>query len=145
MRYPSPESTTLPNELASSIISDAATVAKRAVNINSASVSRLFRLSAAADESDSGTILSFIELLAPGGDIPGDYNFDGTVDAADYLMGRKTRINGPTGYDIWRTHFGDPAASGSGGTANTNVLKPATLVLLMLAAAGWYLQRGRIA
>ncbi len=35
-----------------------------------------------------------------------DYNGDGTVDAADYVVWRKTGINGQQGYDDWRANFG---------------------------------------
>ncbi len=41
----------------------------------------------------------------------GDYNHDGTVNAADYVLWRKSNINGATGYSDWRTNFG---ATGSG-------------------------------
>ena len=37
--------------------------------------------------------------------IPGDFNHDGTVDAADYVVWRKTDGT-PAGYNTWRTHFG---------------------------------------
>ena len=43
-------------------------------------------------------------------------------------------------------HFGQSAAAnGSGSIANAAVPEPATLVLLMVAAAGWCLRRGRTA
>jgi hypothetical protein len=79
--------------------------------------------------------------------VPGDYDGNGTVDAADYVVWRKGVGVAPTpaNYNLWQTHFGEPASSGSGGSANTNVPEPATLVLLMLAAAGWCLRRGRAA
>ena len=41
----------------------------------------------------------------------GDYNRDGTVDAADYVVWRKTGINGQQGYDDWRANFGKSAPS----------------------------------
>jgi len=68
--------------------------------------------------------------------LPGDFNHDGTVDAADYVVWRKTGINGPTGYDTWRTNFGEPGGTGSVAAANATVPKPTTLVMLMVAAAG---------
>jgi hypothetical protein len=91
---------------------------------------------------------------------PGDYNNNGTVDAGDYVLWRKyqgsTHVlsNDPTGgtigagqYTTWRTHFGQPPGSGTGatGSVSTTVPEPATLVLLMFAAAGWCLWRGRAA
>lgn len=37
----------------------------------------------------------------------GDYNFDRTVDAADYVVWRKASIGGnPGGYNTWRANFG---------------------------------------
>ena len=78
--------------------------------------------------------------------LPGDFNHDGTVDAADYVVWRKGIGVAPTqpNYDLWRTHFGQAAVSGSSAGANAAVPEPTTLVLLMFAAAGWYLQRGRM-
>ncbi len=90
----------------------------------------------------------------------GDYNGNGVVDTADYIVWRKNSgtsnvlPNDPIGgmigsaqFDQWRAHFGQPPASGSGVSANNStdaaVPEPATLVLLMFAAAGWYLRRGR--
>ena len=70
--------------------------------------------------------------------IPGDFNNNGVVDAADYVVWRKTDGT-PAGYNAWRTHFGQPSGSGAGAIANAAVPEPATLVLLMFAAAGWCL------
>lgn len=76
--------------------------------------------------------------------ISGDYNANGVVDAADYIVWRKTDGT-PAGYNAWRAHFGQTAGSGSGASANAAVPEPATLVLLILAAAGWCLWRCRAA
>ncbi len=76
--------------------------------------------------------------LIPG--LPGDYNLDGTVDAADYVVWRKTN-GSQTDYNVWRSHFGHPPGSGSGTTVRAAVPEPATLVLLMLAVAGIRLRR----
>jgi hypothetical protein len=79
---------------------------------------------------------------------PGDFNDDDTVDAADYVVWRKTDGT-QIGYDTWRANFGAMAGSGAhaGGSASAagSVPEPATLVILMLAAAGWCLRRGRAA
>ena len=77
--------------------------------------------------------------------LPGDFNHDGTVDAADYVVWRKTGINGPTGYDTWRTNFGQPGGSGSVASANATVPEPTTLVMLIVAAVGIRLRRRRFA
>jgi hypothetical protein len=77
--------------------------------------------------------------------LPGDLNNNGVVDEADYAVWRKglgtTYLQAD--YSIWRAHFGQPSGSGAGAITNTAVPEPATLVLLMFAAAGWCFRRGR--
>jgi hypothetical protein len=51
---------------------------------------------------------------------PGDFNFDGVVDAADYPAWRKT-LGGAEEYDAWRKNFGTAASGASGGAAFVNV------------------------
>jgi hypothetical protein len=68
-----------------------------------------------------------VALFVPG--LPGDFNFDGSVDAADYVVWRKN--NGTLEkFNIWRANFGNTGGSGSGalvaGTAA--VPEPATLL-----------------
>jgi autotransporter-associated beta strand protein len=76
--------------------------------------------------------------------LQGDYNHNGTVDAADYVTWRKTDNTQP-GYDTWRSNFGQPPGSGAGIIDNATVPEPPTMMLLMFAAAGWCLCRGRAA
>jgi hypothetical protein len=90
--------------------------------------------------------------------IAGDYNHNGVVDAADYVLWRATlgqsgaalaadgNNNGmiDTGdYDVWKSNFGNHSGSAAG--ANAAVPEPATLVLLTFAAAGWCFRRRRAA
>lgn len=74
--------------------------------------------------------------------LKGDFNHDGLVNAADYVVWRKTGIDGPTGYNTWRAHFGQ-VANGVGTSAmGSNVPEPTSLVLcLMLAAIVWVTPR----
>ena len=65
--------------------------------------------------------------------LPGDFNFDGDVDAADYVVWRKTDGT-QAEYDTWRTHFGEMSVRRAG--ANATVPEPATLVMLIVAAVG---------
>lgn len=64
----------------------------------------------------------------------GDFNNDGAIDGADYVVWRKGLGTTYTqnDYNVWRAHFGQP---GSGSVANTNaaVPEPATLVLFVFA------------
>jgi len=76
--------------------------------------------------------------------LAGDYNHNGVVDAADYVVWRKTDGT-PAGYNTWRTHFGQTAGSGSGASANVTVPEPATLMLLVFTAASWSLRQRRTA
>jgi uncharacterized protein YjbI with pentapeptide repeats len=81
--------------------------------------------------------------LAAAPSLPGDFNLDGTVDAADYVVWRKNPggIYSQNDYTIWRAHFGQPSGSGSGASANATVPEPATFMLLIVAAVGFGLQR----
>ena len=94
-------------------------------------------------------------------ELAGDFNSNGVVDAADYVMWRKNvgtnnalpnnLIGGTIGmaqYNQWRANFGNSApgaGSSTGATANAAVPEPATLVMLMFAAAGVSPRRRRIA
>lgn len=90
----------------------------------------------------SGSILLDNVVVAPIG--PGDYNGNGIVDAADYVVWRKTDGTS-TGYSTWRSHFGQTFGSGSGISANAAVPEPATVVLLMIATASLCIRRSRAA
>ena len=101
--------------------------------------------------------LRVIDAVLP----PGDYNNNGIVDAADYVLWRKNvgtttalpndLIGGTIGtaqYNQWRTNFGQTApgaGSSSGAIANATVPEPATCVLLVIAAAGLCPRRRRSA
>ncbi|MEX0610829.1 MAG: hypothetical protein WD738_05440 [Pirellulales bacterium] len=79
----------------------------------------------------------------------GDYNRNGIVDAADYVVWRKTlgqtgaglaadgNSNGqidPGDYDVWRGHFGQTAGSGAGTLSLPAAPEPSAVTLLFLAA-----------
>jgi subtilase family protein len=83
-------------------------------------------------------------IVLPTTFVPGDYNQNGVVDAADYAVWRKGLGTTFTSadYDVWRAHFGQIAGSGASASANVAISEPATLVLLMFAATNWCLRRG---
>jgi len=60
-------------------------------------------------ETDAGVSILAGES-APGP--TGDYNGDGKVDAADYVVWRKTDGT-PAGYNAWRANFGQTVGAGS--------------------------------
>ncbi len=88
-----------------------------------------------------------INILGPSAAVAGDYNLNGIVDAADYVVWRKelgtTYL--PEDYNVWRAHFGQTLGSGSGAAVTATVPEPTTFVLLMLAAAGRCVRRVRAA
>jgi hypothetical protein len=86
-------------------------------------------------------------IAAPG--LPGDYNADGKVDAADYVVWRKNPSDhggDPAGYTTWRTNFDRPpgARSAVAGGAQAAVPEPASLMLgLVVAMIAYSLGRRR--
>jgi hypothetical protein len=85
--------------------------------------------------------------------LPGDYNDNGAVDAADYVVWRDREgtadpmPNDPLGgtigaahYEQWKANFGITAGSGSGATgsasANAAIPEPATCALVIFGALG---------
>ncbi len=75
--------------------------------------------------------------------LQGDYNMNGVVDAADYVVWRNS--NGtPAAYNTWRANFGRTAASGSLVAASASVPEPASLVLVIVAAWPLVMRRGRV-
>jgi hypothetical protein len=58
------------------------------------------------------------EIPPGGGSVAGDHNNNGKVDGADYVVWRKTNINGAAGYTTWRSNFGATGSGGNGGDPN---------------------------
>jgi hypothetical protein len=71
---------------------------------------------------------------------PGDHNNDGMVDAVDYVVWRKTNINGQQGYDDWRANFG---SSGGLGARLAAVPEPASIVLVLMSLIAGCVSRRR--
>jgi hypothetical protein len=79
----------------------------------------------------------------------GDYNGDNVIDAADYVVWRKTLAAGGTellhdatpgvvnddDYNFWKAHYGDMLEGGAGALASTPVPEPASLALTAAALA----------
>jgi formylglycine-generating enzyme len=97
------------------------------------------------ENSDVGFRLATIAAAAG---IAGDYNNNGVVDAADYVLYRKflgqsvTLPNDSTpgsvttaDYDVWRAHFGQSAGAGSGsvGLGESAVPEPSAILLCAVA------------
>ncbi|MEX2167906.1 MAG: hypothetical protein WD851_01225 [Pirellulales bacterium] len=85
-----------------------------------------------------------VPFVDPPLELPGDYNEDGTVNAADYPVWRDGGSPDDTqaGYDLWKANFGNTTEElGSGSAA---VPEPTSLVCVFMAlaaVAGFYRSR----
>jgi hypothetical protein len=88
------------------------------------------------DYGANNVVLSVVPSL------PGDFNLDGTVDAADYAHWRKNDGT-QAAYDTWRAHFGQTAGTGTS-TSGTAAPEPASFAFILLALLGLrFAPRGR--
>jgi hypothetical protein len=97
-------------------------------------------------DSDDIGIDNIIVSESSTGQIAGDYNGNGVVDAADYVVWRKNNSTnntlpndnglgtpiGQSHYNLWRAHFGQPPGSGAGAITSAAVPEPATVALLIV-------------
>ncbi len=94
----------------------------------------------------SGTgLLNVTTAVGPVG-VPGDYNGNGVVDMADYVLWRnggplQNEVNSigvvdSTDYDSWRARFGNTSGSGSSLGSSSAVPEPTSLVLVVLCMGG---------
>ncbi len=90
---------------------------------------------------DIGATSVMLSVMGSLPGLPGDFNGDGVVDAADYVVWRKTDQS-QAGYNNWRANFGRTASSGSGAAAAA-VPEPTTGLLLLALVAGLSLRRCR--
>jgi len=93
--------------------------------------------------SDTATPITSY-LLEPAG-VPGDYNNNGVVDAADYVLWRNhnntavtlpndlTPGTNPSDYTTWHTHFGQTTASASAVDGPSAIPEPATALIVLIA------------
>lgn len=92
---------------------------------------------------------SQITLMAAAG-LAGDYNQDGRVNAADYVLWRKNPAGfggNPGGYNTWKSNFGAVSGSGTSATSSSSAVpEPTTAMLFSLVClgvlAGWRRWRG---
>jgi hypothetical protein len=96
-------------------------------------------------------------LSLSAGALPGDYDFSGTVDLADYTLWRQTVGTANTSadgngngivdaadYAIWRSHLGDSMpGTAFGSSLPDGVPEPATVLLMLIGAVGCLTHRLR--
>jgi hypothetical protein len=86
----------------------------------------------------SGQEINASVTYVSGPGIPGDYNNNGVVDTADYVVWRKS-IGTPEGYNLWRTNYG--RTSGSGSVVADAVPEPSLLALVVVVIAAGLARR----
>jgi glucosylceramidase len=107
--------------------------------------------------NQSGAVhIDLSELKILSNYLPGDFNEDGVIDAADYTKwrdamsaGASSLPNDPTPGTVdesdflyWRDHFGETSSPGSGaGAAQSAVPEPTTATLLLIAGAALAISR----
>jgi hypothetical protein len=84
-------------------------------------------------------VLNLVENTMP---LSGDYNFDGSVDAADYVVWRRTGGGSPAGYALWRQYFGSTATGAAGSLQHAAVPEPSMVSLLTAVIAALFFRRG---
>ncbi len=98
------------------------------------------------DGMNSDGEIAFSFLLADGrtgiaiwsnAGLGGDFNHDGSVDAADYVVWRKNPggVYAPNDFNVWRARFGQTAGSRATGSESTNatVPEPSTQTIFVVA------------
>jgi hypothetical protein len=98
---------------------------------------------------DTDFFIRSIEITAAAPQpVPGDYNNDSTVNAADYTVWRNggpllNEVAGvtpgqttPEDYDAWRVRFGNTSGAGAGSALVAAVPEPSTFVYFFAASAG---------
>jgi hypothetical protein len=101
-----------------------------------------------------GTVLSHFGTIALDslsvrdlGPIPGDFNADGVVNAADYAVWRKGlgTTYAQSDFNVWRANFGQPAGSGAGTIASAAVPEPAIVPMLLMGMLAMCARRRAVA
>jgi hypothetical protein len=79
-------------------------------------------------------------LVNPPANLLGDYNGNGKVDAADYVVWRNGDSPDDTqaGYDLWRANFGNMLPGSGNGAVSAAVPEPSTIALVVFGAVGFF-------
>lgn len=92
-------------------------------------------------------LVDYVRVWQRQSGLAGDYNNDGTVDAADYTMWRNSDGQegiglpadgsgngsvGPEDYNIWKSHYNESEPAAGSGASSSNVPEPATAMPMTL-------------
>jgi hypothetical protein len=86
------------------------------------------------------SVAEWVRATAAAPGVPGDFNHDNAVNAADYVVWRKGlgTMYTPADFVDWKMHFGETGAAGG----SAAVPEPRSLLLLGIAAIYFGRQRG---
>jgi hypothetical protein len=85
------------------------------------------------------------EIIPHANPAAGDFNDNGTVDAADYVVWRKGlgTFYTQNDYNVWRAHFGQTASGGVSAGAIVAAPEPTTIMMLAVATITCWIASGR--
>jgi hypothetical protein len=93
--------------------------------------------------SSNRNIAGAFQTISNPDPLPGDFNHDGAIDAADYVVWRKTD-GSQSGYNTWRAHFGQISGTGSSAGAIAAIPEPHGLWMSVVGMiASWRAIRHR--
>jgi hypothetical protein len=122
--------------------------ANRLISVTDTGASSAFTLLATAPTNTVYRGVAFVTAASPAG-VSGDYNNNGVVDMADYVLWRNggPLQNDPTpgvqaaDYDFWRSRFAATSGSGSGLGGGSAVPEPTSGVLLLMGLVAFGCKR----
>jgi hypothetical protein len=123
-----------------SALDDQATMFLRLVDLSTASASNGTVGTSGTSRVDNFSIYYYAILPE---DLPGDFNEDGTVDAADYVTWRKLNEGDMVAYNEWVTNFGrsETGMGGGGEFGSPSIPEPAAFTVLILGICGVLFRR----
>lgn len=84
----------------------------------------------AYNAAGAGPAYGVVKYVSPSSDLDGDFNSDGVVDGADFLLWQRGAEPSPADLALWRSNFGETASSS--GVVTASVPEPASLGMACL-------------
>jgi hypothetical protein len=113
-----------------------------------------FRVPAGSGLPQATVLTGVVEYLPFSLGLDGDFNQDGKVDAADYVVWRKNGANplpndgglttATARFNLWRANFGNMQMPGGGSFVSSQVPEPSALASIAVLVAGLVFRRQRL-
>jgi hypothetical protein len=127
---------------------------------NSASLGNVFTVGGVRDitflyagPNDTSLRSGLVRYVSAAGGVAGDYNGNGVVDAADFVLwrkggplqneGRSTGVTDAADYYFWKARFGATAGAGGGSSLGGSAVPEPSLLSLIMIGAWIAFGRGR--